>query len=81
MDQTVLEPVLKKHNLVAFLINLDWILIRRKAYIDVFIRSQPYNSVQVLKQYAHGYQVADFKSEVKFDLWGRFEAAKVFFVT
>ena len=48
MDQAVLEPVLKKHSLVAFLINMGWVLIRRRDYIDVFINSQPYNSVQVL---------------------------------
>ena len=52
MDQALLEPVLKKHKLVAFLINMDWVLIRRKAYIDVFIKGQPYNSVQVLFEIA-----------------------------
>ena len=48
MDKAVLEPVLRKHKLVAFLANMGWVLIRREDYIDVFIQNQPYNSVQVL---------------------------------
>ena len=48
MDQAVLEPMLNKHNLVAFLVNMGWVLIRRRDYIDAFIHNQPYNSVQIL---------------------------------
>ena len=48
MDKAVIEPVLRKHKLVAFLTNMDWVLIRRRDYIDVFINNQPFNSVQVL---------------------------------
>ena len=43
-----LQLVLKEQNLIAFIINQGWLLIRRKDYIDVFIQNQPYNSVQVL---------------------------------
>ena len=48
MDKAVLEPVLRKHKLVAFLTNMGWVLIRRRDYIDAFIHNQPYNSVQIL---------------------------------
>ena len=48
MDTAKLEPILAKHNLVAFITNESWVLIRRRDYIDVFIKDQPYNSVQVL---------------------------------
>ena len=43
-----IEPVLKKHSLVAFLINDGWLLIRRKEYIDLYIQTQPFNSVEIL---------------------------------
>ena len=43
-----LEVLLKRQNLVAFLVNDDWILVRRRSYIDVYIDNQPYNSVTVL---------------------------------
>ena len=46
--KAVIEPVLKKHGLVAFLINHGWLLIRRKEYIDIYIQRQPFNSVEVL---------------------------------
>ena len=46
--KAVIEPVLKKHGLVAFLINHGWLLIRRKEYIDIYIERQPFNSVEVL---------------------------------
>ena len=45
-----IEPVLKKHSLVAFLINDGWLLIRRKEYIDLYIPTQPFNSVEVMFQ-------------------------------
>ena len=48
MNTAKLEPILAKHNLVAFITNESWVLIRRRDYIDVFIKDQPYNSVQVL---------------------------------
>ena len=48
MDKAVLEPVLRKHKLIAFVTNMGWVLIRRCDYIDVFIKNQPFNSVQVL---------------------------------
>ena len=41
-------PLLKKHNLMAYVVNDGWMLIRRKNYIDVYIKEQPYNSVEVL---------------------------------
>ena len=41
-------PLLKKHSLMAYVINEGWMLIRRKSYIDVYIKEQPYNSVEVL---------------------------------
>ena len=41
-------PLLKEFNLVAFLVNEDWILIRRKTYLDIFVEDQPYSSVEVL---------------------------------
>ena len=43
-----LIPLLKEFNLVAFLVNEDWILIRRKIYLDIFVEDQPYSSVEVL---------------------------------
>ena len=43
-----IEPVMKKHGLVAFIINDGWLLIRRKEYIDIYIHKQPFNSVEVL---------------------------------
>ena len=43
-----LIPLLKEFNLVAFLVNEDWILIRRKTYLDIFVEDQPYSSVEVL---------------------------------
>ena len=43
-----MEPVLIKHNLVAFITNESWVLVRRREYIDAYIDNQPYNSVQVL---------------------------------
>ena len=43
-----LMPLLKEFNLVAFLVNEDWILIRRKTYLDIFVEDQPYSSVEVL---------------------------------
>ena len=46
--KAAIEPVLKKHGLVAFLINHGWILIRRKEYIDIYIERQPFNSVEIL---------------------------------
>ena len=45
---TMLMPLLKEYNLVAFLVNEDWILIRRKTYLDIFVEDQPYSSVEVL---------------------------------
>ena len=45
---TMLMPLLKEHNLVAFIVNEDWIIIRRKTYIDIIVEDQPYNSVEVL---------------------------------
>ena len=45
---TTLMPLLKEYNLVAFLVNEDWILIRRKTYLDIFVEDQPYSSVEVL---------------------------------
>ena len=44
----IIEPVLKKHRLVAFLVNDGWLLIRRKKYIDMYIQKEPFNSVEVL---------------------------------
>ena len=44
----MLMPLLKEHNLVAFIVNEDWIIIRRKTYIDIIVEDQPYNSVEVL---------------------------------
>ena len=41
-------PLLKEHDLMAFIVNEGWILIRRKNYIDLFIDDQPYSSVEVL---------------------------------
>ena len=43
-----LRPLLNKYNLMAFLANEGWILIRRKCYIDLFIKDEPYSSVEVL---------------------------------
>ena len=45
---SVIWPLLKKHNLMAYVVNDGWVLIRRKNYIDVYIKEQPYNSVEVL---------------------------------
>ena len=47
-NQEALLPVLQEKNLIAFLVNEGWLLIRRKEYIDVFIEDEPFNSVQVL---------------------------------
>ena len=46
--KSAIEPVLKKHSLVAFLINDGWLHIRRRDYIDMYIQRQPFNSVEVL---------------------------------
>ena len=43
-----IEPLLKKHKLVAFLVNDGWLLIRRKEYIDIYIQKQPFSSVEFL---------------------------------
>ena len=45
-----LLKILKEHDLMAFIVNEGWILIRRKNYVDLFIDDQPYNSVEVLLQ-------------------------------
>ena len=45
-----LFTILKEHDLMAFIVNEGWILIRRKNYVDLFIDDQPYNSVEVLLQ-------------------------------
>ena len=46
--KATIEPVLRKHRLVAFLINHGWLLIRRMEYIDMYIQEQPFNSVEIL---------------------------------
>ena len=46
--KSAIEPVLKKHSLVAFLINDGWLQIRRRVYIDMYIQRQPFNSVEIL---------------------------------
>ena len=46
--KAAIEPLLKKHKLVAFLINDGWLLIRRKEYIDIYIQKQPFSSVEFL---------------------------------
>ena len=43
-----LLPLLKEYDLMAFIINEGWVLIRRKHFIDLFIDDQPYNSVEIL---------------------------------
>ena len=43
-----LLPLLKEHDLMAFIVNEGWVLIRRKNYIDLFIDDQPHSSVEVL---------------------------------
>ena len=42
------KPLLEEHNLVTFLVNEGWMIIRRREYIDLFIEKEPYNSVTVL---------------------------------
>ena len=59
MDKDVIEPVLKKHKLIAFVINMGWVLIRRRDYIDVFIQNKPFNSVQVLFETATKVKIAE----------------------
>ena len=43
-----LWPLLKEHNLVAFIVNEGWVIIRRNTYFDLYIEDQPFNSVEVL---------------------------------
>ena len=43
-----IQPLLRQFNLVAFVANDDWIVIRRKDYVDLYINSEPFNSVVVL---------------------------------
>ena len=43
-----IDPILEEHNLVAFVINEGWMLIRRRDYIDLYIDREPYNSVNML---------------------------------
>ena len=45
---SMLEPLLKKYDLLALLTNEGWLLIRRKCYIDIYIKDEPYSSVEVL---------------------------------
>ena len=45
---SVIWPLLKKYNLMAFIANEGWVLIRRKSYIDLYIRDEPYTSVEIL---------------------------------
>ena len=45
---SMLEPLLKKYDLLAMLTNEGWLLIRRKCYIDIYIKDEPYSSVEVL---------------------------------
>ena len=47
---SVIRPLLKKHNLVAFVANEGWVLIRRKSYIDLYIKDEPYSSVEIMYQ-------------------------------
>lgn len=42
------KPLLEELNLVTFLVNEGWMIIRRREYIDLFIEKEPYNSVTVL---------------------------------
>ena len=44
----VVGPLLNKFNLMAFIANEGWILIRRKSYIDIYIKDEPYASVEIL---------------------------------
>ena len=46
--KSAIEPVLKKHSLVAFLINDGWLHIRRRDYIDMYIQRQPFKSGEIL---------------------------------
>ena len=43
-----LQPILERHNLVAFITNEGWVLIRRMNYIDLYIKDEPYCSVEIL---------------------------------
>ena len=45
---TVIRPLLEKYSLMAFIANEGWILIRRKSYIDIYIKDEPYASVEIL---------------------------------
>ena len=61
--KAVIEPLLKKHKLVAFLVNDGWLLIRRKEYIDIYIQKQPFSSVEFL------FHIATKRIVVR--VWGR----------
>ena len=43
-----IKPLLEEHNLVTFVVNEGWMIIRRREYIDLFIEREPYNSVTIL---------------------------------
>lgn len=43
-----IKSVLQEHNLVTFVVNEGWMIIRRRDYIDLFIEKEPYNSVTIL---------------------------------
>ena len=44
----VVGPLLNKFNLMAFIANEGWIHIRRKSYVDIYIKDEPYTSVEIL---------------------------------
>lgn len=45
---SVIKPLLKKYNLIAFMANEGWVLIRRMSYVDIYIKDEPYTSVEIL---------------------------------
>ena len=49
-----LAPTLEELDLVAVEVNEGWTLIRRRQFIDLFIKQEPYSSVEVFHHYRSG---------------------------
>ena len=52
-----LAPTLKELDLVAVEVNEGWTVVRRRQFIDLFIKQEPYSSVEVFHHYQSGVSV------------------------
>ena len=52
-----LAPTLEELDLVAVEVNEGWTVVRRRQFIDLFIKQEPYSSVEVFHHYQSGVSV------------------------